>query len=142
MIGTIYLIPVGDYYYIGSTSKKYLCLRKWYHTDSYKTRDWNLYKKMKQLNIKIDDIELITLEKYECQNLKELHQLERLFIDIFYDPEYCLNMRMPYITLEEKKKRIFKYEKSEARKVYLLKNKEKRDEYQKNYRLKNKSLNS
>lgn len=75
--GKIYRIDVGKDFYIGSTSKKYLCQRKGAHSESLKKGDpMILYVKMRELGLDFTMVELTIVKNFPCHSKKELEEEE------------------------------------------------------------------
>ena len=80
-----------DMIYIGSTKTKYLKNRLNHHKHEYYTK--GMEKDSHKLLI-WDDAEIILLEKYNCNSLKELRMREQEWLDKY--PDYIVNSRRAY----------------------------------------------
>jgi hypothetical protein len=84
-----------DMIYIGSTKTKYLKNRLNHHKHEYYTK--GMEKDSHKLLI-WDDAEIILLEKYNCNSLKELRMREQEWLDKY--PDYIVNDKRAYNTPE------------------------------------------
>jgi len=87
-----------DKIYIGSTIQKYLTTRKGGHIASYKkfqiTNSRTDYLTSFIL-IELGDIDIVLLEAFKCNDVNELHQKEKYYIDLYKD--ICVNKNPPCI---------------------------------------------
>ena len=79
--------------YVGSTCCA-LKKRKSEHKSVLKTSNLSLYTKLRQQGVKPDDIELILIESYDCENKTELLKQERYYIEL---TEANLNKHRPIV---------------------------------------------
>jgi len=92
--------------YVGSTTKKYLCQRLAIHRCKYKR-----YKDGKEHFVSVytilerGDYSINLLERYPCQNKKELYERERFYIEA----KPCINQLKPIRTREDNKASSKKY---------------------------------
>lgn len=94
----IYYIPVGNDRYYGHTTQS-LCTRKAHHKTDFKTHpNMKIYKTMREVGLSENDIDLIWVEDYPCENKEQAHARERYYVEQFGS----LNMRLPTITQEER----------------------------------------
>ena len=137
--------------YYGSTTQKYLSCRLSQHVRNYRryinnktnlTTSYNLFKKYD-----IENIIIILVENYPCNSKNELEMKERFYIE----NNICVNKQIPTRTLKEyaidNKEKIQNYQKdyrelnkdlrNKNKKDYYKKNKKKLLEYRKLYHLKN-----
>jgi hypothetical protein len=69
-----------DDIYVGSTLNK-LRIRKYQHKTSLKGgNNINLYRKLRNMNVTCNDIELVLIENWPCQNRFELRDREKYWI--------------------------------------------------------------
>ncbi len=80
--GKIYKLVnlINDEIYIGSTCN-YLRVRKQQHKCGIGKCKKNLYRKLREMKVKKNDIDLILIEDYPCENRFELHKRERYWIE-------------------------------------------------------------
>ena len=130
--GKIYkLIGYGKTYY-GSTTQL-LCQRKTGHKRSYKNHRDCKSKEIFELG---DDVDIVLVESYPCNNKEELHKRERYYIENFE----CVNKIIPTRTIkewrEDNKDKIKQYyeDNKDKNKIYRENNKEHKKEYDKNIR--------
>ena len=126
----IYKLQCNDgYYYIGSTVNE-LRKRLWGHKTDSKKRNNRLYQHINQIGW--DNVKIILIEEFSCENKEQLHKKEDEYIQTNKDDEFCLNMVRAFQTKEELK---------EWHKKYQQDNKEEIKEYQKqNYQKKLKEI--
>lgn len=106
--------------YVGSTCEKYLSTRLSKHKSDYKKYlhdDTNHYYVTSYEVLKLNNFDIILIEKYPCESKEELYARERFYIET----TECVNKYVPCRTSQE----------------YYKDNKEKLLENVKNYRLKN-----
>ena len=126
--------------YVGSTTNMYV--RKKSHkndcnSDKSKRHNLYLYKFIRDYG-GFDNWDMILIEEYNCDELKQLLKRERYWIDKLQSK---LNtIKRPYVDEYEKKQTIKEYrEKNKERiKEYRINNKERIKEYEREYREKNK----
>jgi len=134
IIYCFYDIQTNELFYIGSTSQS-LTERIWGHLASQKTRpNWLIYKKINQIGW--ENIDVCILEDNLEVSIKELHWIERQYID---ELKPSCNKYKPVRNNDEKKEynkkkskqhytnNIEKYKKRNSE--YEKKNKEKLKEY-------------
>ena len=94
----IYYIPIGDNdRYYGHTTQQ-LCARKAEHKRCFEQKpDRKVYKKMYEMGMTADDIELILVEGFPCDNVEQARARERYWIENFG----TLNVRIPTRTVQE-----------------------------------------
>jgi hypothetical protein len=118
----IYYIQVGDKRYYGHTAEKYLSTRESKHRSNFKQGEtMPLYKLLRENNMNENDIKLVFVENFPCENVEEAKQRERWWVE--YDGE--LNKLRPIITDAER---------LEYFKTYYKNNKEEKNTYSKQYR--------
>ena len=103
----IYYIPVGNKRYYGHTTKT-LSKRKTGHKYEFKKHnDRKLYKTMYEAGMTADDIQLVFVEDFPCENIQQAKIRERYWIE----KEGLLNARMPSRTRKEYRKQSPAYPK-------------------------------
>lgn len=126
--GKIYKLTIpSGLIYIGSTTQQ-LCERKAQHKSAYKC--WKKgTNKVRTSSFKLfeedeESVEIVLIEKVNCDTKEELHKRERFYIDSIE----CVNKVIPTRTLSEYCKEYQKIHKetlSEKKKIYIQKNIEK-----------------
>jgi len=132
---------IDNYYYIGSTINDPRYRLNNHKKDSVLFPDRWVYEHINEVgwhNVKLDIV-----EKYPCDDRKELYTKEDEYIkDSLYDP-YCLNNKRAYMSKEdiiENRANYYLANREQIRertKAYVEANKDKVDEYQAEYRIKN-----
>ena len=117
---------VDDEIYIGSTVNP-LFKRKYEHKREIKMHP-QLLKSQHFLKVGWENVQIILIEEFPCDNREQLLKRERFWID---ELRPSLNRNKPYISTEEKNEREKNYKKE-----YHQRNdvKSRRQEYQKEYR--------
>ncbi len=122
-----------DKIYIGSTCEK-LTVRKAKHKANYKLF---LNEKQKYITsfeiVKYNDVDIILLEEFPCENKEQLHKRERYYIESVNN---CVNKNIPTRTREERTE-VNKDKRKEYMKEYRQENKDKNTEYVREYRKRN-----
>jgi Uri superfamily endonuclease len=136
----IYKLQCNDgYFYIGSTCDE-LRKRLWGHKKTSKTK--NHIKVYKHINsIGWDNVSIILIESFECNNKDELRKKEDEYIQKELNNELCLNSQRAYLTEEETKeydKNLMRIKRQDSNytnkeKEYYQNNKEQIRERQKEY---------
>jgi hypothetical protein len=117
-----------DDIYVGSTINE-LRYRKYQHKTLLKGgSNKQLYKRLRNMNITCNDIELVLIENWSCQNIFELHCRERYWIEQIS----TLNKNIPTRTGKEYYKKNKQYL-NEKKKEYYKKNKQYLNEKKKEY---------
>jgi hypothetical protein len=131
--GKIYkMVGYGKTYY-GSTTQP-LCERKSQHKQNFlKNKNGTCSKELYNLG---NDIDIVLVETYPCNNKEELHQRERYYIE----NNECINKMIPIREVEEKKllKKIYTQNKKDKINEWREKNRDKINEDKKKYRENNK----
>lgn len=87
----IYRIPVENENYYGHTAQP-LHKRKSVHKTAFNTQhNRKIYKAMREANMTVDDIELIWVEDYPCENVYQARARERYWVE----RDGALNMYVP-----------------------------------------------
>ena len=136
--GKIYKLTSNqtDRIYIGSTTQ-YLSKRLGHHQDNFK-RFYNNGKFHYCTSfeiIKFEDCKIELIEKFSCENRKQLHRREGEYIKHFQD--ICVNLHIAGRT-DAEYRNDYKDKIKEYKKNYQLENKDFIREYNKNYQLENK----
>lgn len=99
--GKIYKLLIGDCFYYGSTFST-LEKRRYNHTVKARIHTQiKVYSKANEIGINNIKIELV--EIYPCQTRKELLERENYYIITNLSNPLCLNSRVSYLSIEEKK---------------------------------------
>lgn len=100
----IYRIPVGDDNYYGHTTEP-LYKRKGKHKEAYKSSYNNrlnrkVYKAMRDVGMTGNDIELVWVEDFPCDNVNQARARERYWVEGYG----TLNMKVPNRSYNENKR--------------------------------------
>ena len=93
----IYYIPVGDKKYYGHTIRTLDRRKRGHKRDFNKQPKRKVYKAMREVGMTIDDIELILVEDFPCENVYQARARERYWIE----RDGSLNVCVPNRTFEE-----------------------------------------
>ena len=116
----IYYIPVGDKKYYGYTTQT-LGGRKAGHKHDFKKHpNWKVYVALREINMSADDIELILVENYPCENKYQAKERERFWIE----KDGLLNTHLPdTIQASSQQEYIKLWRQANKEKVYQQKQK-------------------
>lgn len=126
----IYRIPVGDKNYYGHTTLQ-LHRRKKCHKEAYKLHpDRKVYKAMRDIGMTENDIELIWVEDWSCENVDQARARERYWIE----RDGTLNKNVPNRSnIEYKREKRaddeFRSKENERNRIYMREKRANDDEY-------------
>lgn len=138
--GKIYRLvsSVDDEFYVGSTCTS---LAKRLYNHKIDTRRNPMRLVYQHLNkVGLDNVDIVLVEEYACENKMELERRERYWIETL---KPTLNRQLPTRTRQEYSKEYREQNKNalaEKKKEYRVQHKEVVAEYQKNYREQNKEV--
>ena len=120
----IYYIRVGDEYYYGHTIAPLWQRKSVHKADFARHPERKLYKAMREAGMSADDIELIWVEDYPCDNVEQARARERYYMEQFG----TLNHQTPGRTDQEY--RVANRERRlEQKAAYYMANRERIAEY-------------
>lgn len=133
----IYKLQCNDgYFYIGSTCNK---LRVRLSQHKIKSNTYNDRKIYSHINsIGWDNVRIILIEEFECNNKDELRQKEDEYIQKEINNELCLNSYCAYKTVEQTKEYRKNWQKQDHCKEYRKKWQKEKYSTDDNYREKSK----
>ena len=135
--GKIYKLQCDDgYYYFGSSATT-LTKRLYHHKQDSKNRSSYVYQHINTIGW--NRVRIVLVEEYSCENKQQLTRKEDEYIRLHKDDSFCLNSYCAFQTSEERQEykiqhHINNKEKElEQYKQWVIRNKEKRREYMKEY---------
>lgn len=124
------MTDVDGFFYIGSTIQTDIRIRRWNHISMSKTKDTPMLKHFREIgwdNVIIEEVETNIGTK------EERLEREAYYVKLNLSDSYCLNKRVPYISPENKDDN-----KRKTQLAYHYRNKEKRNQYAREYYQRNK----